>query len=183
MRNPPSSPSATLLLLLTLASPLAAQAMSSTDKGMAHDAMAMAPAGKFSGSPGHSASGTFSIGGTGNDRTLTLSEDFRVSSAPDIHVVLAKDAMARGGTLDLGALQKASGSQAFSIPASAKLDAYGAVVLWSKKNGTILGQAPLDAGGHGGMMGSDAKGMGAPAMGKDTGMMMPMAHDSMTQKP
>jgi len=178
------------------AAPAMAQSMSNdkamADKNMAHDEMMMGPKGTFTGSKDHPASGSFSITGSGKDRKLELSDNFKVDKAPDIYVIMAMGTMARdGGSLNLGKLQKLDGAQSYKIPESADLAGYDNVLLWCRKYSVLIGQAPLasvamDHGAMGPMdHGSMDKGamMDKAAMAKDTGMMKSMAKDSMMKKP
>ena len=170
-----------LALVACTAVPLAAQNMSNdkamTDKAMAHDKM-MAPTGTFTGSAGHSVSGTYALTGTGKERRLTLSSNFKMEDAKDVRVVLSKDPMAKGsGNLDLGKV-KASGAQEFKIPESADMGAYTTVVLWSKKDGSVVGQASMGGAMDKGAMMDKDKAMMDGKMAKDTGMMKSMAKDT-----
>lgn len=179
-----------LLLVAGAAGPVAAQSMSNdkamADKGMASDKMMMGPtSGTFTGAKGHSASGAFTISGTGKDRKLEFSDSFRADKAPDTYVVLAKAGMGDSpGSLELGKLKKDAGAQSYKIPESADLTAFTSVVIWSKGHKMAVGQAPLASGAmdHGSMGSMDHGSMGS--MAKDTGMMKPMAKDSgMMKKP
>jgi hypothetical protein len=186
-----------LALAAAAAAPVTAQETMSKDnamagKGMASDKMMMGPTGTFAGSKDHSASGSFTISGSGKDRKLELSDNFKVDEAPDIYVILSGATMTKdAGSLDLGKLKKMTGTQSFKIPESARLTGYTDVLLWSKKDGVVIGEAPLgsasmDHGAMGSMNhGSMEKGamMDKPAMAKDTGMMKSMAKDSMMKKP
>jgi len=163
-----------MLIALAVATGAAAPAMAMAqsmsndktmaDKSMANDKMMMGPKGTFTGSKDHAASGSFSITGSGKDRKLELSDNFKVDKAPDIYVILSKDTMARdAGSVNLGKLKKLDGAQSYKIPESADLAGYDTVLLWCKKYSVLIGQAPLASGAM------DHETMGN--MGKDTGMM------------
>jgi hypothetical protein len=174
--------------------PVMAQSMSN-DKAMADKGMAMMgpKSGTFTGAKGHTASGGFTISGTGKDRKLEFSDSFRADKAPDSYVILAKGGMGDApGSLELGKLKKDSGAQSYKIPESADLAQFTSVVIWSKGHHMAVGQASLAGGSmdHGAMgsmdHGSMDKGtmMDKPAMAGDTGMMKSMAKDSgMMKKP
>ncbi len=173
-----------LAVAVTATVPAGAQSMSNdkamADKNMASDKMMMSPKGMFTGAMHHSASGSYTVSGTGKDRKLELGSDFKVDKAPDVYVVLAKGMDKNQGSLELGKLKRNEGSQSFKIPESANLDSYTDVLLWSKKDNVVIGEASLGKHGSMGSMdhgsmdhGSMDKGamMDKPAMAKDTGMM------------
>ena len=92
------------------------------------------------------------------------------------------------GSLELGKLRKADGAQSYDIPESANLAGYSTVLLWSKKDKAVVGEATMGSHGTMGSMdhGSMDKGamMDKPAMAKDTSMMKSMAKDTgMMKKP
>lgn len=189
MHHAPSRAMFVALAIVTgAAAPAMAQSMSN-DKAMANDKMMMAPKGTFAGAKNHQASGTYAVVGTGKDRKLEIADNFRMDKAPDVYVVLAKGMMAKDpGSLELGKLKKAEGAQSFKIPESANLAEFTNVLLWSKKDNVVMGEAAM--GDHGAMgamdHGSMDKGamMDKPAMAKDTGMMKSMAKDTgMMKKP
>jgi hypothetical protein len=172
-----------LALAITVAATAPAHAQSmANDKAMAGknmtgDKMMMSPTGTFKGVKNHPASGSYAVVGTGKDRKLEFGDNFKMEAAPDVYVVLAKGMMAKdAGSLELGKLKKSEGRQSVAIPESANLANYTTVLLWSKKDNMVMGEAAL--GDHGAMgsmdHGSMDKGtmMDKPAMMKDTGMMM-----------
>ncbi len=172
-----------MLIALTLAACATAPA---TAQSMSNDKAMMGPkGGTFMGAKGHSAAGTFTITGTGKDRKLEFSDNFKADNAPDTYVILAKGAMADApGSLELGKLKKDSGAQSYKIPESADLASFSSVVLWSKGHKMTVGQGSLASGTmDGGSMGSmDHGSMGT--MARDTGIMKPMAKDTgMMKKP
>jgi hypothetical protein len=63
--------------------------------GAAAPAMMMEPKGTFAGAKDHSASGSYTITGSGKDRALELSSNFKVDKAPDIYVILSRGTMAK----------------------------------------------------------------------------------------
>ena len=165
-----------LAVVTGAAAPAMAQSMANdqamADKNMASDKM-MSPKGTFAGAKDHSASGSYTITGSGKDRALALSDDFKVDKAPDIYVILSRGAMAKdAGSVNLGKLKKLEGAQSYKIPESTDLAAYDTVLLWCKKYSVLIGQAPLaGAMDHGAMGSMDHGAMDQPAMAKDTGMM------------
>ena len=163
------------------------KAMADKNMAMANDKMMMGPKGTFTGSKDHAASGSYSISGSGKDRKLELSDNFKVDKAPDIYVILSNGATAKdAGSLSLGRLKKLDGAQSYKIPESADLAGYDSVLLWCKKYSVLMAQAPLAnaAMGHDAMGSMDHGSMDKPTMAKDTGMMKPMAKDTgMMKKP
>ena len=121
----------------------------------------------------HSASGSYTITGSGKDRALELSSNFKVDKAPDIYVILSRGTMAKdAGSVNLGRLTKLEGAQSYRIPESTDLAAYDTVLLWCKKYSVLIGRAPLaGAMDHGAMGSMDHGAMDQPVMAKDTGMM------------
>jgi hypothetical protein len=107
--------------------------------------------------------------GSVKDRKLELGNDFNVDQSSDVYVVLAKGMAKDQGSLDLGKLRKAEGAQSFDIPESANLASFTSVLLWSKKDKAVIGEAPL--GDHGSMGAMDHGAMDHGSMAKDTGMM------------
>jgi hypothetical protein len=158
------------IVVLAATSPLAAQQTMSNDKAMAGNrTMAMGTRGTFSGAMNHAASGSYAVIGSGKDRKLELGNDFNVDQSSDVYVVLAKGMAKDQGSLDLGKLRKAEGAQSFDIPESANLASFTSVLLWSKKDKAVIGEAPL--GDHGSMGAMDHGAMDHGSMAKDTGMM------------
>ena len=166
-----------LAVVTGAAAPAMAQSMANdkamADKNMASDKMMMSPTGTFAGAKDHSANGSYTITGSGKDRALVLSDNFKVDKAPDIYVILSSGAMAKdAGSVNLGRLKKLEGAQSYKIPESTDLAAYDTVLLWCKKYSVLIGQAPLAGAMDHGTMGSmDHGAMDQPAMAKDTGMM------------
>lgn len=166
MRKTPSRGTLAIIAVLA-ASPLAAQTMTN-DKamagtGMASDKMMMGPKGTFAGVKSHSASGSYTINGSGKDRMLELGSDFKVDKAPDTYVILAKGMMAKdAGSVDLGKLKKQDGTQSYHIPETTDLSGYTSILLYSKKDNVVIGEATL----------GNSTMMDKPAMARDTGMMM-----------
>lgn len=177
-----------LAVMTGVAAPAMAQSMSN-DKAMASDKMmATGMKGTFSGAMNHSVSGSYALTGSGKERKLEFGNDFRMDKASDVYVMLGKGMMKDQGSLELGKLKKTDGAQSYDIPESANLASYSTVLLWSKKDKAVVGEATM--GGHDAMgsmdHGSMDKGgmIDKPAMSKDTGMMKPMAKDSgMMKKP
>ena len=178
-----------MLIALAVVTGAAAPAMA---QSMSNDKMMMGPKGTFTGATDHSASGSFSITGSGRDRKLVFGDDFKADKAPDTFVLLSRGPLADSpGSLDLGKLKKDAGAQSYEIPESVNLATYSSVILWSRGHGMAVGQAPLATGtmDHGAMGSMDHGGMdkGAmmdkPGMARDTGMIKSMVKDSTMKKP
>lgn len=181
-----------MLIALTLATGSAASGMAqsmSNDKAMASDKMmATGMKGSFSGAMNHSVSGSYALTGSGKERKLEFGNDFRMDKASDVYVMLGKSMTKDQGSLELGKLKKTDGSQSYDIPESANLASYSSVLLWSKKDHAVVGEAMMGGHGAAGSMDHVSMDKGAmmdkPAMARDTGMMKSMAKDSgMMKKP
>lgn len=152
---------ALLALLALSAAPLAAQqdkmqhdemkkdamgkddAMGKSD-GMAMDhGMAMLPHGTFTGAEGHKAGGSFALASEGGKTVLKLGSDFWADKGADVYVALSSGPTVSDGAVFLGKLSKASGPQAFDVPAGTDLKRFSHVVLWSKKDQAAYGTASL----------------------------------------
>ena len=169
-----------MLVVLALTSggvlPAMAQSMAN-DKAMSGSKMmAAGTRGTFSGTMNHVVSGSFTVIGSGKDRKLELGSDFKVDQSSDVYVVLATGMTKDQGSLELGKLKKANGPQTFDIPESVNLATFHSVLLWSKKDKAVIGEAAL--GGHASMGAMDHGAMDHGHMAKDSGMMKPMAKDS-----
>ncbi len=77
-------------------------------------------------------------------------EDFRVSSGPDLHVILTSHAnpatsndVRAGGYVDLGLLRRTRGDQEYQIPADVDVAEQGSVVIYCKRFNVIFSVATL----------------------------------------
>lgn len=119
--------------------------------GMAMDhGVAMLPHGTFAPSGGHRAAGSFAFATEGGRTVLKLGSDFSVEGAPDLYVVLSAGDGASPGAVSLGKISRFSGAQTFEVPSGTRLQDFGYVVLWTRKDNVALGAASLAGGG--GMM-------------------------------
>ena len=67
----------------------------------------------------------------------------RMDKASDVYVMLAKGMAKDQGSLELGKLKKTDGAQSYDIPESANLASYSSVLLWSKKDHAVVGEAMM----------------------------------------
>jgi hypothetical protein len=115
-------------------------------KMMDHGRMgAGASAMMFIGADGQKASGDYELTETGGKRQLKLTDDFSVSAAPDLYLVLAKGATPDGDALYIGKLKKPTGAQTFDLPKDKDLTGYTTLLVWSKKNKQAVASAEWHA--------------------------------------
>lgn len=79
----------------------------------------------------HRGSGSFELATEGGQRYLEFSEDFSSTRGPDLFVGLL-DGESTDGHVDLGRLQRASGSQRYAVPDEIDLAAFDRVVIWCR---------------------------------------------------
>ena len=91
--------------------------------------------GMFVGAGDHNAEGSVELKG----HSLTLS-NIVVDKVPDGRVYLTKDAVYDSG-IELGKLEKFSGTVNFSIPKDVNPDDYNSVLIWCKKFSVEIGHA------------------------------------------
>ena len=94
-----------------------------------------------------SSRGAFTIVQTGNQRSLTLSSDFKANGLQNVDLWLAKDAT---GTdfVELPGL-KIEGAQTFDVPTTLDLSVYSYVVVWCAEAKVVIGYAPLETAAPG----------------------------------
>nr|WP_242032899.1 DM13 domain-containing protein [Oscillatoria sp. FACHB-1406] len=91
--------------------------------------------------------GTASIVTENGQSFLVLDEAFSTKEGPDVLVLLHKEAVPKSYTesnyLNLGKLQKISGTQRYAIPAGTNVKDFRTVSLWCRKFKVTFGYAPL----------------------------------------
>ena len=99
-------------------------------------------------------SGTARIVANGKHRFLEIDSAFKTTNqAPDLHVILEPGATPPktysnpGQFINLGKLQKVSGSQRYPIPDSINVANYKSVVIWCRMANATIGYASLKNGG------------------------------------
>lgn len=109
---------------------------------MAGDMMEKPMAGMLSGSDGHHASGNVAVKKDMDGHAQLVLSDIKVDKVPDGHVYLAKDGDFRNG-VELGVLEKFSGTVSYDIPNDVDLSAYDSVVIWCEQFDVEIGRADL----------------------------------------
>jgi len=98
-------------------------------------------------SPGrYTVKGTAEIYKDSQGEKVVLSTNFSTSSGPDLKVYLSKDPKGNstsGNFLDLGKIQKFSGTQTYRLPKGATSTPYKSVVIWCKTFSVNFGYATL----------------------------------------
>lgn len=121
-------------------------AMMDHGKPMDHGEMgAGASAMMFTGAEGQKAAGDYELTETGGKRQLTLTDDFSVTAAPDLYLVLANGSTPDGDALYVGKLKKAAGAQTFDLPKDKDLTGYSTLLVWSKKGKRAVASAEWHA--------------------------------------
>lgn len=108
----------------------------------AGDMMEKPMAGMLSGSDGHHASGKVEIQKAMNGDARLVLSDIQVDQVPDGHVYLAEGGDFRNG-VELGVLERFSGTVSFDIPQGVDVDLYDSVVIWCEKFDVEIGRAAL----------------------------------------
>lgn len=121
-------------------------AMMDHGKMMDHGQMgADASAMMFTGADGQKAAGDYELTETAGKRQLKLTDDFSVTTAPDLYLVLAKGATPDADALYVGKLKKTTGAQSFDLPKGKDLRGYSTLLVWSKKNKQAVASAEWHA--------------------------------------
>ena len=121
-------------------------AMMDHGKMMDHGQMgADASAMMFMGAEGQKAAGDYELTKAAGKRQLKLTDDFSVTAAPDLYLVLANGATPDAGALYIGKLKKATGAQTFDLPKGKDLSSYTTLLVWSKKNKQAVASAEWHA--------------------------------------
>ena len=94
------------------------------------------------GSGGHHASGTVTFGMGMHDRRVLILNDFKVDKVPDGYVYLTKNGDWMHG-VELGKLNKFSGTVSFELPAGLDPMDFDSVIIWCKKFNVEIGRARL----------------------------------------
>lgn len=97
--------------------------------------------GNFSGTPGHSVSGTAEIINDNNVKKLVL-KNFSATNGPDLKVYLSTNTQA-GSFISFGALKSTSGQQVYDISGMPDLTQYKFVLIWCQQFSVLFGSAEL----------------------------------------
>ncbi len=96
-------------------------------------------------SAAHRTDGTASIVTEGRVRYLELSDDFRTDNGPDLFVLLHKQERPsdydESNYVNLGRLERVSGTQRYIIPDGVELDQFSSVVVWCREFNVTFGYA------------------------------------------
>lgn len=80
---------------------------------------------------------------------LELDEAFQTDSGPDLFVLLHKEGVPRNyrdsDFVNLGRLQRVSGSQRYEVPEGTNLDDLNSAVVWCRRFNVTFGYAPLNS--------------------------------------
>jgi hypothetical protein len=98
--------------------------------------------GTFVSAPGETVTGTARISETNSSATLIL-ENFSVNNGPDLHVYLAADLKATR-FIDLGKLQKNSGSQQYAINGTVNFNTFKYVLIHCQQYNVLFGSALIN---------------------------------------
>ncbi len=91
--------------------------------------------------------GSFKIVEEEGTRYLELSEDFRTSRGPDLFVLLHRqstpESYAEEDYINLGMMDRFSGSQRFEIPEDVDVEDFQSAVIWCRQFNVTFGYAEL----------------------------------------
>ena len=96
--------------------------------------------GEFAGLGSYSVSGNASVVTDGNQRFLSLADDFNSSNGPDLKVYLRAES---GEFINLGELKGNIGDQNYEIDGEVDLETYATVEIWCERFNVGFGEAPL----------------------------------------
>jgi len=96
--------------------------------------------GTFSGSTGHSVTGSALVLNDGSEQRVLRLEGFESTNGPDLKVYLRAD---DDRYVSLGALKGNIGDQNYEIPPEVDLATYRTVQIWCERFGVLFGDAPL----------------------------------------
>src|SRR5512138_302557 len=117
-------------------------------KMMDHDTTMMGHEGamRFAGAGGQKATGGYALTETASGkRQLTLANEFSVTPAPDLYLVLANGQTPDGQALWIGKLKQPAGAQTFDLPKGKDLTAYTTLLVYSKKTKQAVASAEWHA--------------------------------------
>jgi electron transfer DM13 len=117
-------------------------------KMMDHDTMGMGREGtmRFAGIDGQKAAGGYQLTETaGGKRQLTLGNDFSVTPAPELYLVLANGSTPDAKALWIGKLKQPAGTQTFDLPKGKDLAGYTTLLVYSKKGRQAVASAQWHA--------------------------------------
>jgi hypothetical protein len=127
-------------------------ALGTSDLVIAQDSSTVAYIGNFVKAEAPT-SGTARVVSNGKHQFLEIDSAFKTTNqAPDLHVVLEPSATPPksyanpGQFINLGKLQKVSGSQRYPIPDSIQVANYKSVVIWCRMANATIGYAKLTKG-------------------------------------
>lgn len=98
--------------------------------------------GSFTGTPGHSVSGSAEIITENNQKKLVL-KGFSTTGGPDLRVYLATSTQA-GNFISLGQLKANSGQQVYDITGMPDFTQHRFVLIWCQQFGILFGSAQLN---------------------------------------
>lgn len=98
--------------------------------------------GTFTGTPGHSVSGSVEIITENNQKKLVL-KGFSTTAGPDLRVYLATNTQA-GNFITLGQLKANSGQQVYDITGMPDFTQHKFVLIWCQQFNILFGSAQLN---------------------------------------
>ncbi|MDX2301726.1 MAG: DM13 domain-containing protein [Microscillaceae bacterium] len=107
-------------------------------------AAAASRTGSFVSMNGYRVSGNATIRTEGNNLVLEFANNFSTSSGPGLYVYLSNQANNANGGIEIARLQKVSGSQTYTLPASVQLDQYNYVLIFCRPFRVVFGSALLN---------------------------------------
>ena len=129
--------------------PLAGLQAQGTTMSKDHGSMAKpAPmSGMLHGAGNHHAAGTVHLLVTGDKHQIHFTSDFKADAGHDVHVLLGKSEAPAAESVDLGRLKHPAGEQMVDIPAKVDVSQYSHLLLWNKKDNTVIAMADLTTPG------------------------------------
>ncbi len=101
--------------------------------------------GNFRGLRNYRVNGSFTLTENGNNLELTFSSNFSSSNGPGLFVYLSNNASRTNGGIEVGRLQRNSGSQTYTISRDrAQLDTYNHVIIYCKPFGAAFGTGKFE---------------------------------------
>jgi peptide methionine sulfoxide reductase msrA/msrB len=98
----------------------------------------------ITGTPGHAATGTVTVGTNDQGQTIIRLNDFSTINGPDLFVYLATDIEA-ADFVSLGELQSTNGNQNYVVPDNNLLQTHPFVLVWCKRFGVLFNYADISS--------------------------------------
>lgn len=130
-----------LFILLAIAIASCSKKDSTPDTNLNQNIVGGTPigTGSFTGTPGHTVSGSATWVTTNGETKLQLS-NFSTSNGPDLRVYVSKDLNA-SSFISLGKLQSTSGNQVYTIPSGTDVKNFPYALIWCQQFSVLFGSA------------------------------------------